>query len=402
MMALGILFALAGCSVAALALYLAVLALASFFYKQRLDDLTPHARLVVLVPAHDEELLLPRAIESLLAQSYPRQLFRIVVIADNCSDATADVARQAGADEVMIRNAPDQRGKGRALRWAMDQILTGPDPPDALVSIDADTTGDPDLLLGLVERFEHGAEAVQSDYRTYLPGTDRESLRSTAFILMNWVRPAGRNVLGFAAFLVGNGMLLSASVLRRLPWTAFTATEDREYTLNLQYDGVVIALAGAVMVHAPMAPSENAAATQQQRWEGGWAHLLRARFLRLLGDGLRRRSATLLMAALDLAVPPLGLLAGLALLLLALSAIPAGLGAWSLWMAVPAFLAVLSLVVYVFGGLVAAGAPRSVYVTLWRAPFFILTKPLGLRRTLRFRADTWVRTERAGEGTGDS
>jgi cellulose synthase/poly-beta-1,6-N-acetylglucosamine synthase-like glycosyltransferase len=108
MTVLGILVALVGCLAALPALYLAILAVASFFYVQRLENLTPRTRLVVLVPAHDEELLVARTIESLLEQSYPRSLFRIVVIADNCSDATATVAMGAGArcDGRWIRSWP--------------------------------------------------------------------------------------------------------------------------------------------------------------------------------------------------------------------------------------------------------------------------------------------------------
>ncbi len=394
MTVLGIFVALLGCLAALPALYLATLAVSSFFYTQRLGKFAPHARLVVLVPAHDEELLISRTIESLLRQSYPRSLFKIVVIADNCSDQTATVALAAGADEVLTRYAPDARGKGQALRWAIDQILAADDAPDAIASIDADTTADPDLLLGLVERFESGAGVVQADYRTFGNGSAAESLRETAFMLNNWVRPAGRNVLGLTAFLVGNGILLGASALHRQPWAAFSAVEDREYTLDLQYHGIPVAFAGAVAVHAPTAPSAAAAATQQQRWEGGWASLLRSRFLRLLADGVRGRSLALLMAAADLAVPPLGLLAAFAVCALAVSAIPSAFGAWSAWPVAPALVALMSIAFYVVAGLVAVRAPRSAYAALLHAPILVLRKPFSLGRTLRFRGDSWVRTER--------
>ena len=161
MIVAGTLLALAGCIAAAFGLYLVLLAFASFFYSQTIEGFSPQSRLDVLIPAHDEELLVGRTVRSLLAQSYPRALFRIVVIADNCSDETAAVAASAGADVVMVRDAPDARGKGRALRWAIDQLLAADSPPDAFVSVDADTITDADLLCALVERFEAGAEAVQ-------------------------------------------------------------------------------------------------------------------------------------------------------------------------------------------------------------------------------------------------
>lgn len=389
-----LLILLAGGVIAAFGLYLLVVAAASAFYSQSLEGFSPRSRLVVFIPAHDEELLIARTVRSLLAQSYPRELFRVVVIADNCQDGTAAAAAGAGADAVMVRDAPDARGKGRALRWAMDQILAGENPPDAIVSVDADTITDPQLLLALVERLESGAEAVQSDYRAIGDGSASSALRETAFLVMNRVRPAGRNVLGMSACLVGNGWLLSTALLRRRPWAAFTSTEDREYSLDLQIDGVTIAFAGAAAVHAPTAPSRQAAVTQQERWEGGWASLLRLRAPRLLADVVRRRSPRLLVVFFDLAVPPLGLLAAAAVAGLGLSAAGAIAGAWPAWLTVPWLATLLSVALYVVGGLVATGAPRSAYRALLYAPVFILAKPLSLRRTLAFRGDTWVRTER--------
>ena len=393
-----LLIGFAGACAAGCGLYLVVLAAAAAFYSQSLEGLVPRTRLVVLIPAHNEELLLGRTVRSLLAQSYPRELFRIVVIADNCSDNTASVAVAAGADAVMVRKAPEAPGKGQALRWAMDQILGADTPPDAIVSIDADSTADVDLVRALVERFENGAKAVQSDYRAIGDGSASSSLRETAFVVMNRVRPAGRNVLGMSAGLVGNGWLLSSALLRRHPWTAFTSTEDREYSLDLQTHGVKIAFAGAAAVHAPTAPTKKVAATQQERWEGGWASLLRARLPGLMADAVHRRSPHLLLVAFDLVIPPLGLLTSGAGVGLALSAAGALFGAWPGWLALPWLVALISVVLYVLGGLLAVEAPASAYRALLHAPRYVLAKPLSLRRTLSFQGHKWVRTERASPG----
>lgn len=396
MIVLASLIVLAGALAAACGLYLVVLALASAFYSQSLAGLSPRSRLVVLVPAHDEELLVGRVVGSLLSQTYPRDLFKVIVIADNCSDETREVALAAGADAVMVRVAPDARGKGRALRWAMDKILAATNPPDAIVSIDADSIADPDMLRALVERFEAGAEAVQSDYRAMGDGSTSATLREAAFLLMNRVRPAGRNVLGMSGFLTGNGWLLATELLRRRPWAAFSSTEDREYSLDLEREGVSIAFAGAAGVRAPTAPNQQAAATQQERWEGGWASLLRARGPELLAHSVRRRSGRLLLAAFDLAVPPLGLLSAGAVGGLVVASVGALLGTWSLWLVLPWLVALLSVLVYVIGGLLANRAPARVFRALLYAPGLVITKPLSLRRTLTFSSETWVRTERGG------
>jgi cellulose synthase/poly-beta-1,6-N-acetylglucosamine synthase-like glycosyltransferase len=398
MILVGALLSLAGCLAAAFALYLVLLALASFFYSQSIDGFSPRSRLVVLVPAHNEEMLVGRTVRSLLAQSYPRELFQIAVIADNCDDETARVAAAAGADIVMVRDAPDARGKGRALRWAIDQLLAAEAPPDAIVSVDADTITDRDLLLALAERLEAGEQAAQGDYRAFGDGSESSELRKAAFLLFNRIQPAGRYVLGRSAWLVGNGWLLSTELLRRRPWSAFTSTEDREYSLDLLLDGVRIAFAGAAAVHAPTAPNHHAAETQQLRWEGGWASLLRARAPKLIVEAWRRRSPGLLMTAFDLAVPPLGLLAAGALGGLVFSSAFAFATSMSAWLVVPWIVASASIPLYVAIGFVAGDAPSAAYRALLHAPLFVLAKPLSLRRTLGFRGDTWVRTERANDG----
>jgi cellulose synthase/poly-beta-1,6-N-acetylglucosamine synthase-like glycosyltransferase len=397
MIAVGTLLALGGCLFAAFGLYLVALSLLSFRYSQTLDGFVPRSRLVVLVPAHDEEMLIARTVRSLQQQNYPRNLFRIAVIADNCTDQTAAIATTAGADLVLVRDAPDARGKGRALRWAMDQILARDDAPDAIVSVDADTITDPDLLLALAERLESGAPAVQADYRAMGDDSPSNALRKIGFILMNRARPAGRNMLGLGACLVGNGWLLSSELLRRRPWSAFTSTEDREYTLQLDAGGDFVAFAGAAAVHAPTAPNSRAAATQQERWEGGWATLVRSHAPRLLRDAVATRSPRLLLVCFDLAVPPLGLLAAASLSGLLVDGAGALAGAWSPWLALPWAVAALAVPAYVLFGLRASGAPASAYRALVHAPLFVLAKPLSLRRTLSFRSDTWVRTERVAE-----
>src|SRR5262252_152270 len=134
----------------------------------------PRSRLAVLVPAHDEEALIGRCVRSLLAQSYPRELYRIVVIADNCTDGTARVAAAAGS-EVMVRLEPDSRGKGQALRWAMDQLLAGDPALDALVVVDADSVADTELLFALEQELAAGNEVVQADYRLLEDGSSPRS-----------------------------------------------------------------------------------------------------------------------------------------------------------------------------------------------------------------------------------
>ena len=91
--------------------------------------------LVFIVPAHDEEMLVQRAVRSLLAQDYPRELLTVAVIADNCTDRTAELAREAGA-MVLERSSATDRGKGHAIKWALENLPL--ERWAAVVIVDAD------------------------------------------------------------------------------------------------------------------------------------------------------------------------------------------------------------------------------------------------------------------------
>src|SRR5690242_10789472 len=144
-------------------MYLVALAVAALFYRVPPDH-PAEASIAVLVPAPDEELLIGRMVTSLLGQTYPRELYRVVVIADNCSDRTASIAIGLGVD-VLVRDDPGHRGKGQAISWAIAQLATrGGARPDAFVIVDADSEADPDLLRVLAGSLAGGADVVQADY----------------------------------------------------------------------------------------------------------------------------------------------------------------------------------------------------------------------------------------------
>ena len=355
----------------------------------------PSTRVTVLVPAHDEAGQIAACVRSLRAQDYPAGLLEILVVADNCTDDTAARAAAAGA-RVLVRTDPGARGKGRALRWAIDRLLAADDAADAVAVVDADTEAAPDFLSTLVRPFEDGAEAVQGESLLAEDGSRSAALRAAAFLLVNRVRPAGRAALGLPCTLCGNGMLLGRDLLRRLPWDAYSSAEDVEYTLHLRAAGVGVAFARGAVVRSPAAPNRAAAAQQELRWEGGRARLARTWIPALVTRGLRRRDASLLDAAVELALPPLGLLTAAVVAGTAGSALLAAAGATPAWAVAPWAAALAATPLYVLAGLRAAGAPASAYRAMAGAAPLVAAKVLRAPRTLTFRADTWVRTERAG------
>jgi cellulose synthase/poly-beta-1,6-N-acetylglucosamine synthase-like glycosyltransferase len=383
---------------AAAALYLLTLAAAAWWYREPGAAKEPESKVVVLVPAHNEADFIGRCVSSLAGQDYPRDLCRLVVIADNCTDSTAELARAGGA-EVLVRTDHKQQGKGRALRWAMDTLTARDEATDAFVIVDADSVAHPRLLRGLVHRFEQGNSVVQGDY-SVLCDTDsqRVRLRAVAFLLFHRVRFSGRAVLHMPCGLVGNGMLLGRRVVESNPWNAFTSAEDLEYTLGLRRAGIKPRYAREANVAGPMPATMRGVQTQRARWEGGRIHVARKAILSIASQVAREHRLSNLDLAVDLVVPPLGILA--------LGVLGCGTILTALWVAgvmsplllTPAAFALVALVGFVGLGLGAAGAPRWMYGSLILAPVFLAEKLWGTVRVIRSRkANEWIRTERPSE-----
>ncbi len=244
-------------------------------------------RFAVLVPAHDEEVLLGATLRSLRQQAYPRDRYEIVVIADNCTDRTSEVARAVPGVRVLERRDPGNRGKGQALRWAFEQLDTTDERFDAFVIIDADTLTDPDLLTECARGIDRGARALQARY-TVLNAEEAPSaaLRWYALALRNHVVPYGRSSLGGSSPLLGNGMCFTRGLLEDHPWRATALAEDAQYFLTLAQAGERVEYLPGVAVRGHMPTSFGEMRTQDIRWESSLPKSERAGAARrLLGDG---------------------------------------------------------------------------------------------------------------------
>jgi cellulose synthase/poly-beta-1,6-N-acetylglucosamine synthase-like glycosyltransferase len=390
----------AGCVLALFALYLLLLAVAAAVgrlapprWPARMREA---GRVAVLVPAHDEAGTIAACVAALQAQTVARDRYEVVVVADNCTDQTAAVAREAGA-RVLVRDAPDVRGKGHALRFAMDLLLAERAPVDAIVVVDADTTADRAFLAALLDAYETGTDVAQGESLLIADASSRSQLRAAAFLLINRVRPAGRARLGLPCVLQGNGMLFARSTLETHPWNAFTSAEDLDYSIKLRRGGVGIRFVPGAIVRSPTAPTARAADLQSLRWEGGKVHIARTAAPALVADAIRRGRLSSLDAAVGLLVPPLALLAGLSTAGAVASAILAGLGAVAWWTVAPFVVALVAIAAFAFLGLWAGRAPRAAYRALASGPALAVRKVVRIRRLFTQRADSWVRTERASD-----
>jgi cellulose synthase/poly-beta-1,6-N-acetylglucosamine synthase-like glycosyltransferase len=376
---------------AGLAAYLLVLTLAALLARRSAPPATAATRrFAILVPAHDEETVIGRLLRSLDGLDYPRDRFDVCVVADNCSDRTADIARGFGA-RVYERVDDVERAKGFALRWLLARLRAEGRLYDAFVVLDADSVVQPNMLRALDARLGAGSQVVQIYYSVLnAQASAVAGLRYAALAAVHYVRPLGRAALSWSCGLKGNGMCFSAPVLEQFAWNWFTLAEDVEFHLALVQAGVRVDFAWETCVRADMPVTLAQAATQNQRWEGGRLQLVRSHVPALLWDGLRLGSLMRIDAAIEQLIPPLSvpfLLGGLCV---------AGalvLGAW------PALiLASVSLVgqlMYLATGLLLVGAPPRAYLALSAAPIYIVWKVgLYLRSLLNAPAQTWIRTAR--------
>ncbi len=361
----------------------------------------PTSRFAILVPAHNEEVLIGSTLSSLAQLDYPADHYSVHVIADNCTDRTAAIARAAGV-QVHERADSEKRGKGYALAWAFDLLARGEARYDAYIVLDADAVVAPGMLEALARGLARGALALQS-HNAVLNAAESpvSALRWLALSLMNYIRPLGRNMLGGSSTLTGNGMCLTPEILVRHPWRAFGLSEDYQYYLSLVASGEKILFVPDADVRSVMPTTSRQLQSQDIRWESlnpdasdwqrriGW---------RLLSDGIRRHSWVRLDALAELLTPPLSVLGGgsVALLLAAIL-----LGAQLQLTAAVAL--VVMLAAYVASAFVLLRPPLGVYRALVYAPAYVVRKLwiYFVLRRLRKNTISWVRTSRTAESSGD-
>jgi cellulose synthase/poly-beta-1,6-N-acetylglucosamine synthase-like glycosyltransferase len=259
---------------------------------------TAQTRFLVLVPAHNEETGIRPTLASLSGLAYPLELFTVAVIADNCIDHTADVVRKVG-HQCWVRTDVQFRGKGQALRWAID-CASGLDF-DAIVILDADSQAHPDLLLTFDKAIANGAQAAQVRYDFRTKGGSEVStstvIGKNAENSLFW-RP--RNRLGLSVFLQGNGFCLSRDVLRHIPWSAYSVVEDIEYSMQLAARHIRVVYLESASVVAQTATCSATAMPQRLRWASGTFQIVCRYVPRLLIEAVRQRSMYLVETAFAL------------------------------------------------------------------------------------------------------
>jgi 1,2-diacylglycerol 3-beta-glucosyltransferase len=347
-------------------------------------------RLLFVVPAHNEELLIAGCLRSLLDMDYPRDARRIVVVADNCNDSTAQLVRGLGV-ECMERVDPKFPGKPRAIAWALGTMNLS--DWDACVIVDADSTVANDFALGLSELaplnnivFQPN-NLVLNEFESWLTRLGGLLGRCRFEVTFPLKQSAGLNIP------IGNGMGIGTGLLIRYGWLSYSIAEDSELYAVYTIAGVPIRHAAHASIYSQESRSLGEGATQRRRWLAGRIHAIRdlgGRILRSTHIGWRQKLD--IFIELGLTSPVLNLMIALSIIAGALLGVRGSAGSFI------ALSAVASLTGIVVTTLVAIWRHPQPWRTVfsfvmlpmyaaWRLAVFVST-------ILTLKDTTWRRTER--------
>ena len=385
--------------VAALALYQWVLAIATLWpLRGRPRTAAGHRRrLVVLIPAHNEEATIALTLASLQHLAYPAELVRVVVIADRCDDDTVAITRRAGVD--CFERQDGAAGKGAAIAWAIDRLLQRDAPFDGVVIVDADTIVHPGALAAFADRLAAGHDAQQGyNYLSNPWETPFTRLIAVTSVLRNGLFYQGKERLGLPAMLSGTGMCFSRALLAEHGWNAFSVGEDWEFSVSLLLAGRDVHFNSRARVMARESRGFGQASSQRLRWASGRHAVAATGASQLFRRGMRTRRIGLCDAALTIVAPTYSVQASVAVACLAAGwLLPPG--AASHLLTAGATIVAAALTAYFLLGVALTESPLNALAGIILIPAFLpwrlVIEFLGLAGFGRKR---WVRTTRPAPG----
>lgn len=338
----------------------------------------PRKSFAVLVAAHNEEQVVGALLENLKKLDYPKELYDIFVICDNCSDGTADVVRSYGV-RACERQNPHLRGKGHAIEWMLKELWAMPKPYDAVVMFDADNLVNPDFLIHMNNDLCEGHKVVQAYLDTKNPD---DSWVTAAYGITYWfcnrLWQQSRANLGMANFLGGTGMCFESGLLKEMGWGATSLVEDLEFTMRCIRRGVHPVLNYDAKVYDEKPITFQASARQRLRWMQGHFNVARRYFFPLLWQSVKERSFVKFDAALY-SVTVYNVLLGflLSVMMWTDNIVPAG----NIFVSIYEYLPVWVVGVSLFFGIIQFPAALALervnnwkmYAHLLTLPFFLLS-----------------------------
>lgn len=274
------------------------LALFGMYKKKNKKHYEPNKSFAVLVAAHNEEEVVGALMENLKHLNYPKELYDVFVICDNCTDRTVEIVRSHGMN-ACVRTNPNLRGKGYAIEWMLKELWKMPRQYDAVVMFDADNLAHPDFLSEMNNDLCEGARVIQGYIDTKNP---EDSWITAAYGISYWycnrLWQLSRHNLKMANFLGGTGMCFETELLKEIGWGATSLVEDLEFTMRCVEKGInpVFNYDAKLFDEKPL--TFKASARQRLRWMQGHFTVARRYFFKLLWQSIKERSFVKLDMAL--------------------------------------------------------------------------------------------------------
>lgn len=261
------------------------------WYRKKAEPLCkPQKTFAILVAAHNEEQVIGALLDNLRRLNYPKELYDIYVICDNCTDRTAEIVRSYHVHAYERRN-PYLRGKGYAIDWMLKKLWKLPKQYDAVVMFDADNLVAEDFLLHMNTDLINGHKVIQGYLDTKNPF---DSWITSAYAISYWnvnrLAQLPRTNLGLACFLGGTGMCFEMNLLKEIGWGATSLVEDLEFTMRCVQRGVYPKFNFDAKVYDEKPLTFMASARQRLRWMQGHFSVARKYFFPLLWQGIKERS----------------------------------------------------------------------------------------------------------------
>ncbi|MCD8390437.1 MAG: glycosyltransferase [Firmicutes bacterium] len=260
-------------------------------------------KFALLVAAHNEEQVISNMVKSLQELDYPEEFYDIYVIADNCTDNTAKIARDAGAI-VYERTDAQKRGKGYALEWMFERLYEMGDKYDYVSIFDADNLVDKNFLKAMNKKANQGFKVVQGFLDSKNP-YDSWITASYSYCFWNNNRTfqLSRYKLGLSCELSGTGFIIALDTLKKLGWGATCLTEDMEFTMKLSLNGEKVAFAYDAKIYDEKPLTLAQSWRQRVRWMQGHWDVASRYFWKLIKKGFKERRFSCIDCATYLVQP---------------------------------------------------------------------------------------------------
>ncbi|MCW2276730.1 cellulose synthase/poly-beta-1,6-N-acetylglucosamine synthase-like glycosyltransferase [Heliophilum fasciatum] len=263
----------------------------------------PSKQFALVVAAHNEQAVIGPLVENLKQMDYPRELYEIFIIADNCTDQTAAIAREAGA-EVYERFNRQQRGKGYALEWMFEKIFRMERQFDAVVIFDADNLVKANFLTEMNNKLMEGHQIVQCYLDSKNPFDNWVTATfSIAFWHCNRLLQLARYNIGLSNILGGTGMCITTKLLREYGWGATSLTEDLEFSMKALMNGIKTVWAHEAVIYDEKPLTFMQSWNQRKRWAQGHVDIFLRYFPKLVWKGITTGDFRMLDGAMHLFQP---------------------------------------------------------------------------------------------------